>query len=195
MGAAAKIQTWMSVAEFLAWAPQDARRWQLVDGEPRMMAPPNAVHGFLQAELGAVIRNHLRAAGLPCDVFTNPGVVPKTISAHNMRVPDLAVSCAPFAIGQAAPSDPVLIVEILSPGTKADTWANVWAYTSIPSVREILILRADAIAADLLRRQADDAWPAQSEPVVADLALDSIGLRLPFASLYARTPLAEMEAG
>ena len=47
-----------------------------------------------------------------------------------MRVPDLAVSCSPFELTQPAPTDPVLIVEILSPSNRAETWANVWAYTS-----------------------------------------------------------------
>jgi hypothetical protein len=49
-------------------------------------------------------------------------------------------------------TDPVLLIEILSPRNQAKTWTNVWAYTSIPSVREILILRGDRVAAELLRR-------------------------------------------
>ena len=30
---------------------------------------------------------------------------------------------------------PVLMVEILSPTNKTETWTNVWAYTTIPTVR------------------------------------------------------------
>jgi Uma2 family endonuclease len=190
MVALAKTQLRMSVAEFLDWNPTDSRRWQLIDGEPRAMAPANAVHAYLQAELGRVIGNHLRASGRACDVFTNPGVVPATMAAHNMRVPDLAVGCSPFDLNQAAPANPVLIVEILSPGNRADTWANVWAYTSIPSVREILVLRADAIGGDLLRRLPDASWP--DRPTVIgddDLVLDSIGFRVALSDLYGRTPL------
>jgi Uma2 family endonuclease len=179
----------MSVAEFLAWHPGDGRRWQLVDGEPRAMAPANTVHAYLQAELGALIRNHLRASGSPCDVFANPGVVPATMSAHNMRISDLAVGCPPFGATQAFLANPVLIVEILSPSNRADTWANVWAYTTIPSVQEIFILRADAVAADLLRRPPDGNWPDQPAVVETDLVLDSIGLQLTLDALYARTPL------
>ena len=179
----------MSVAEFLNWNPGDRRKWQLIDGEPHPMAPPNAMHGYLQGELGRLIGNHLRAGGLPCDVFTNPGVIPATMAAHNMRVPDLAVSCSPFDVAQATPVDPVLIVEILSPSNRADTWANVWAYTSIPSVREILVLRTDVVGGDLLRRLPDGAWPDRATVVEGDLVLDSIGFRITLAELYARTPL------
>jgi Uma2 family endonuclease len=191
MSAVAKIPVRMSVAEFLTWNPGDRRRWQLVDGVPRAMAPPNPVHAFLQAELGALIRNHLRAAGLPCDVFANPGVVPATMSAHNMRVPDLAVSCSPFQARQAALADPVLIIEILSPSNRAATWANVWAYTSIPSVREILVLRADAVAGEMLRRLPDGGWPDRPELVETELVLDSVGFRLALAEVYARTTVAD----
>jgi Uma2 family endonuclease len=154
------------------------------------MAPPNATHAFLQGELAALIRNHLRATNAPCDVFVNPGVIPATMAAHNMRVPDLAVSCSPFELVQPAPANPVLIIEILSPSNQADTWANVWAYTSIQSVREILILQADVVGGDVLRRLPDSAWP--DRPVAfgdGDLVLDSIGFRVALADLYARTPL------
>jgi hypothetical protein len=31
-------------------------------------------------------------------------------------------------------ADPVRLAEILSPGNEAETWRNVWAYTTIPTV-------------------------------------------------------------
>ncbi len=153
------------------------------------MAPANTVHCYLQAELARLIGNHLRAAGVPRDVFANPGVVPATMSAHNMRVADLAVSCSPFDATQAFLANPVLAVEILSPSNRAETWANVWAYTTIPSMQEILILRGDAVAADLLRRLPDGSWPDQPNQVDTQLVLESLGLRMTLAELYTRTPL------
>jgi Uma2 family endonuclease len=193
MVAVAKLRPWMSVADFLHWdpGPGDRRGWQLVDGEPRAMAPAKPLHGYLQGELGALIRNHLRASGSPCDVFVTPGVVPATMSAHNMRVPDLAVSCTPQPPDRPDLADPVLIVEILSPSNRADTWANVWAYTTMGSVREILVLHADAVAAELLARGTDGAWPERPTMIAGgELTLASIGLRLELADLYARTTLA-----
>jgi hypothetical protein len=82
-------------------------------------------------------------------------------------------------------------VEILSPSNRAETWANVWAYTSIPSLREILVLRSEEIGADVLRRQPDGSWPDRAALIAdGDLALDSIGFSIPLAELYARTPIA-----
>src|SRR5689334_2864892 len=52
-----RAPTRMSVDEFLAWDAADAsgRRWQLVDGEPVLMAPAAERHGAIQAEIGRLI--------------------------------------------------------------------------------------------------------------------------------------------
>ena len=190
MVALAKIPVRMTVAEFLKWDAQDDFRYELVDGEPRAMAPASTVHGFLKNELGALIRNHLREKASGCEVVANPGIVPRLLSEHNVRIPDLAVTCSPLAAGQATLPDPVLVIEILSPSNQAKTWTNVWAYTSIPSVQEILVLRADRIAADLLRRSPQGEWPERPTVLAdGDLVLESIDFRVALAVLYTRTGL------
>ena len=88
-------------------------------------------------------------------------------------------------------TDPVLLIEILSPSNQAETWANVWTYTTIPSVREILVLKTASIGAELLRRTSDGSWPEQ--PLIladGELALQSIGFRIPLAAAYRTTRLA-----
>jgi Uma2 family endonuclease len=108
----------MTVEEFFNWDSNDGFRYELVDGEPRAMAPASTLHGFLQNELGSLIRNHLRDRASGCEVVANPSVVPRLLSEHNVRVPDLAVTCWPLAAGQATLPDPVLLIEILSPATR-----------------------------------------------------------------------------
>jgi Uma2 family endonuclease len=153
------------------------------------MAPAKVIHAGLQNELGRLVGNHLRASGGSCRMFANPGVVPATMSAHNMRVPDLAVSCSPHDLSQTALTEPVVIVDILSASNRAETWANVWAYTSIASVQEILVLHSEKVGGDLLRRLADGTWPDRAMPVEGELALDSIGFRMSLTELYSWTPL------
>ena len=190
MVALAKIPVYMSVEEFLAWEPGDGQAWQLVDGVPQATAPAGRTHGTLQGELGSLIRNHLRHQDSPCTLVVAPGFVPHVLSSHNMRVPDLAVTCSEYEAEEAGITDPVLIVEILSPSNQAETWANVWAYTTIPSVQEIVVLNTVSIGAELLRRAPDGTWPRQPQTVTqGDLMLDSIGLRTPFADLYRSTRL------
>jgi Uma2 family endonuclease len=191
MVALAKVPIRMSVDEFLNWDSSDFLTYELVDGEPRAMAPTNRTHGALQSELASLIRNHLRAKGSPCDVVIAPGVIPHLFSEHNMRIPDFGVTCTSYETEQVALPEPVLLVEILSPSNQAKTWTNVWTYTSIPSVQEILVLHGSRIAAELLRRAADGSWPERMTVNSNDeLVLDSIDFRVPLVDVYARTRLA-----
>ncbi len=187
----------LSVAEFLAWDSGDrsGRRWQLCDGVPLAMAPATEAHGAIQAELGALIRNHLLEAGSRCRVISEPGVVPRVRAADNVRIPDLAVTCAPPA-SERLLAEPVLLVEILSPSNADETWANVWAYTTIPSVAEIVVISSTEVAAQLLLRAADGSWPERATQIGPgdDLVLPSIGFRLPLIAAYRTTALAN-EAG
>jgi Uma2 family endonuclease len=191
MTRALKIPPVMTVSEFLAWDAPNGRGWQLVDGEPQAMAPTSRTHGAIQQELGSLLRNHLLDRGGSCTVVTTPGVVPRIRSKGNFRIPDLAVTCSSYQEEEYALTDPVLVIEILSPRNQAETWTNVWAYASIPSVREILIVHSTDIAADLLRRDADGNWPDQPLRVIDGLLdLRSVDLQVPLVALYRTTRLA-----
>jgi Uma2 family endonuclease len=182
----------MTVAEFLDW-PGDGtgRRFELVDGELRPMSPSSPTHGRIQATLGALIYNALVAAGSPCQVVGNPGVITAFHADRNMRIPDLGVTCAPDAPEDRALPDPVVLVEILSPSNAADTWDNVWAYTTVPSVREIAVVHATRVNAELLRRDAGGGWPAEPEQIAAarTFRLESIDFACPLRAAYAGTHL------
>lgn len=183
----------MTVDEFLAWDSGDhtGRRWQLVDGEPVAMAPGSDNHSMIQAELAALIRNHLVERGSPCRVGTEPGVIPRVRANENWRIPDVGVTCAP-PDGDRGMLAPVLLVEILSSSNYAETRANIWTYTTIPSVQDILILHSTRIEAELLRRSDDGTWPEQPEAIRADgvVELASIGFTIPLVALYRTTSLA-----
>jgi Uma2 family endonuclease len=190
MNVLAKLPVRMTVRDFLDWESGDGLRYELVDGEPRAMAPASTIHGFLQSELARVIGNHLNAQRPGCEILVNPGIVPHLMSAHNVRVPDLAATCAKLVPGQTTLPDPVLVIEVLSPSNQAQTWSNVWAYTSIPSVQEIVVLHSGRVAAELLRRAADGTWPDEPAAIGdATLTLSSIGFEMRLADLYRRTGL------
>lgn len=191
MTAAPKIPVRMTVAEFLAWAPPSAEHWQLVDGEPRAMAPATRTHGAIQSELAALIRNHLAERASPCSVITTPGVIPRVQSETNFRIPDLAVTCSGYTEEEIALSDPVLLIEILSPSNQTETWANVWAYTTLPSVKEIVVFKTAVMGAELLRRNPDGTWPERPQTIeIGELRFETIGLALPLTAAYRTTRLA-----
>ena len=121
----------MTVRDFIAWDPGNHQRYELVDGLPRAMTPTALTHGVLQNELGSLLGNHLREHRPGCHVAANPGVTPRVLSAQNVRIPDMGVTCTPITSGEALMREPVLLVEILSPSNYSETWSNVWTYCSI----------------------------------------------------------------
>jgi Uma2 family endonuclease len=182
----------MTVAEFLEWDSGDrtGALWQLRDGEPEMMASASDPHGSIQSELSYLLITPLRSRGDLCRVVVAPGVAPAERSEENCLVPDLGVTCAPPAAVRLL-HEPVVLIEILSPTNVSKTRANVLAYRTIPIVAEIDVLRSTAVAAQVLRRGADDAWPQQPELVEANgaLQLDSIGFAAPLRAAYRTTDL------
>jgi len=188
----AKVPVYMGVQDFLVWDPGDHLRYELVDGEPRAMAPANTINALLQNELGRLIGNHLRDRATNYEVLAHLGVIPQLLSAHSMRIPDLGVTCSPITPAQPAMNEPLLLVEILSPSNQAKTWSNVWAYTTIASLQEILVLYTTRVSAKVLRRDQDGKWPDEPmERSAGDLELTSIGFCVPLLELYRRTGLPQ----
>lgn len=189
-----KVPATMTADEFLAW-PGDGMggRYQLVDGALRAKSPASTTHGAIQANVGGLLRQHLAVPGNPCRVVAEPAVSVRIRANINTRVPDLGVTCAKDAQGQIYLPDPLLLVEIVSPGNATDTWDNVWAYTTLPSVQEILVLQSTRIEAQVVRRDPDGSWAA-TPVIVADgakLVLRSIDLEFPLREAYGKTYLVE----
>jgi Uma2 family endonuclease len=188
MSAAIKLSPGnMTIAEFLAWAEDADGRWQLGDGEPELMSPPAELHGVIQAALVMLLGNHLARHQPTCRVVIGPGVIPRLRSDRNMLVPDIAITCTPPR-GDHAVQQPVLLAEILSPSNAKQTRANIWAFTTIPSVAELLVIRSDRIGAEVLRREPDGHWPAQ--PMLLEDG-DTLGL----ATLEFSAPLRQLCRG
>jgi Uma2 family endonuclease len=186
MSAANQLPAAMTAAEFLAWNPQGSDRWELIDGTPRAMAPAAPRHGAIQSEVTRLIGNHLAESRPGCRVIIEPGIQPKVRADLNVRVPDLAVTCAAWDPGDRLLREPLVVIEILSPSNKAETWANVWSYVTIPSVREILVLHTADIRADLLHRDADGIWPDNPLTLMPGdtVTLKSIDFTAPITAFY-----------
>jgi Uma2 family endonuclease len=192
MAAVLKPREFMTVADFRVWDAPSGSEWQLIDGVLVAMAPASGTHALMQSEVGRLIGNHLAANRPGCRVLSNPGVIPRLDSEENFRIPDLGVTRTPIPRGTIEIAEPILLIEILSPGNARQTWTNVWAYTSIPSIQEILVIRSGSIGVQLLRRAPDGSWPDVPLAIEAgDLELPSIGFRTPLAALYAGTWLVE----
>ena len=173
----------MSLDEFLRWDDGTDTRYELIDGVPVAMAPPAEAHRILAMRLGSRIDAAL-ASRRPCNAQIEAGVV-RPHRADSYYVPDIAVTCEPNEPGRQAMVAPILIVEILSPGTeRSDRRIKLPVYQMIDSVREILLIDADAHYAELHRREGGRWIIELLRGPTAILALGSVELQIPLAELY-----------
>jgi len=175
----------MSVAEFLEWYPHDGVRRELVDGQPVAQDAASPDHASLVVILGIEIGARLRAPRAPCRSETGSGVeIADLRDTYTYLIPDLLVRC-----GQPAARDgePVVVAEVLSPSNSAAEIAfKVSAYKAVPSIREIVVLRQDAMAG-VVHRRLPDGWTDALHVSGADgrLVLESLEAEIPLPDLYA----------
>ena len=122
-------------------------------------------------------------------------VIPVFRTNRNFFIPDAAVTCSERDTDPAALHHPVLVIEILSPSNRADTWRNIHAYMLIDSVREILVIHTQSVRVETLRRRADGSWPDDVTAFTeGEFPLASIDLSVSLAALYRRSGVGSGEA-
>jgi Uma2 family endonuclease len=187
MSSASQLPHLMTVAAFLEWeTPDGSDRWELVDGIPEAIAPASPRHSLMQAEAARILGHHL-AEHPHCRLVTAPSVRPRAgLDNYNVRIPDLAVTSEPVSKVDRLLHTPLLVVEILSPSDWRRTWANVALYTTISSVREILVLHTAETRAVLLKREPDGTWPNKPMALAPGVSvrLDSISFIATVAAFY-----------
>jgi len=174
----------MTVAEFLDWSKDDPQRYELVHGEAFAMAPGSLIHQSLAGRLGRTLGNAL-ASRTGCSVLPEVGIA--LGSADNtFYEADLAVSCEPLTRGRYFLTEPVLVIEILSPSIENHDRKNkVPDYRRIPSVREIVLVDQDRPYVEVLRRIDAGRWQSDIlQGLDAVLRLDAVPLELDLADLY-----------
>ena len=183
----------MTLAEFLRWEDGTDTRYELLGGCPVAMAPPAIAHGILALRLGARIDAALRSRS-PCFGQSEAGIA-RPDRNDTCYIADLAVTCTPPERGQQLLQDPLLIVEILSPGTALyDRQTKVSDYRRIPSVQEILLIDSASIFAEVLRREGDRWMTEILRGPQATLSLASIGLTAAISELYEGIDLPDQAA-
>jgi Uma2 family endonuclease len=173
----------MTVDEFLGWEDGTDTRYQLLDGAPVAMAPPAPRQGMLALALAAELRSAVRSRR-PCLAQVEAGIA-RPEQEDTCYVADLAVTCDPPQPGDRLIRDPILIVEILSPGTAAfDRQTKVPDYRRIESVQEILLIDSESLFAEVLRRSGEQWITEVVRGPAGILSLASIPLTISMAELY-----------
>jgi Uma2 family endonuclease len=169
-----------SLDEFLAFDDGTDTRYELFDGQIFAMAPASDVHGALVARLVVRLGTGLRS---PCEVVIDAGIVPPE-RADSYYEADLAITCTGLT-GQQYLTEPVLIVEVLSPSTATtDRDRKLPDYRTIPSLQDILVVSSTEPRIEHFRREPD-GWKIHDLRGQGTLRLEAFDITLDLADLYA----------
>ena len=114
-------------------------------------------------------------------------------SIRTSRRPDVTVDCAAPDGRSYEARKPTAVIEVLSPSTrKIDRFTKLEEYRRHPSLRHILLIDPDAVAAKLYSRPDEGAW-ADVDLIGGDAVIDfsAIEVALPLGALYDRVAFPE----
>lgn len=183
MALAAKRDARMRVAEYKLWAEPlpDHERWELLDGEPVLMAPPAARHQRIVTNL----LKHLDALAEPRGCGAYPGLAILSDAMDDYApYPDVVVHCGPMP-PTGYVDDPLVIVEVLSPSTMSnDRGRKLAFYATVPSLQTLLIVYQDEARIEVFRRDA--SWAMRVVSPDGSVDLPELGGVLALSDAYAR---------
>jgi Uma2 family endonuclease len=130
----------MSVDEFLAWAPAQDGRWELVDGRPVTIPAETFDHIDVKFFVCLALKQAVARSKLPLHVLSDGATV--RIDAQNANEPDALVYAGPKRPGRTIElSDPLIVVEVVSPTSgRRDRLDKRADYFSLPSVEHYLVV-------------------------------------------------------
>ncbi len=147
-----------TLEEYFALERAGDARYEYWDGEIVCMSGGSRQHAMIGGNLYFNLRAQLKAG---CQTF-NADMPVRTPALPPYRYPDASVACGNLVFeninGIDVLTNPILIVEVLSPGTEnPDRKEKRAAYQLIPSVMELLLIAQDAPHVNQLLR------PSQAE--------------------------------
>ncbi len=175
----------MTADEFIPWAmDQPEGRYELASGEVVAMAPERAAHNLVKAETWRALRDAVRDGGLPCQVFADGMAV--RVDDATVYEPDASLRCGERLDDDAVEfSDPVVVVEVLSPSTRArDAGAKLADYFRLPSVCHYLLLRTDTRSA-IHHARGEDGVITTTILTGGELRLDPPGIAIALEAVFA----------
>lgn len=174
----------LTYAEYLAQERASTTKHEFLRGDVWAMAGGTAEHGRLAMTTSRLLQNAL--VGKPCVVFSSDVRIRIEVTDRS-TYPDLSVVCGKeqHASDDAeAITNPVVIVEILSPGTERSDRGEKFAhYQRLASLREYVLVAQDSRRVEVFARQGEN-WLLSIHEAGATFELASIGARVAVDDVY-----------
>ena len=175
----------MSVDEFLVWSAQQPQgRFELVDGRVVAMSPERVSHTRAKYAVWSAFTGVLRSkADQPCEVLGDG--IGVRVDAMTLYEPDCLIRCGERLVGDAIEtSDPVAIVEVVSPSSLAvDTGSKLGDYFRLTSLRHYLIIKLERRAV-IVHTRTQDGQIHTRVLHAGPLTLDPPGITVDVESLF-----------
>jgi len=169
----------MTSVEYLAYEQDQSIRHELVDGYLYAMTGASDRHEEIALNLASALRVHLKSA--PCHVYKGDL---KIRVADDFFYPDVFVRCSEERGDPYFKTDPILIAEVLSPGTQRyDRGDKRLAYLSLPSMREYVLIAQDRMLVEVLRAD-NPGKPERLEKASDVMRLESLEFSITLRELY-----------
>jgi Uma2 family endonuclease len=171
-----------SVEQFLAWVAGQEGRFELVNGEIRMMTGATNQHNIVKENVAFALMPAARKSG--CRATTSDTGV--RTGERDLRYPDVVVDCGPVAPTEMTVATPTIIVEVSSPSTReSDLGVKLSEYQHLPSVQVIIQIEPDVVLVAVHRRMDEGGWRAEvHEDLASVIDLPSLGGSLPLQDIY-----------
>ena len=182
------IVTRLTEAEYLRGEEDGVIRHEYVAGQIFAMAGGSKAHNIISGNIFANLRDHLR--GSPCRTYiADMKVQIEHAEGASYYYPDVVVSCAPLDTAHDAPANyliaPILIVEVLSPGTEStDRREKMLAYARLASLREYLLVDSQIRRVEIYRKNMHGGWEVDIPAPEELVQLESVAIKLNFAEIY-----------
>jgi Uma2 family endonuclease len=174
----------MDNATFLQWVQEREGRFELERGRVvQQMTGGSRNHSILAARFIAAFSSRLDPAGW--NVCTTDLAVEID---NSVRFPDVLVERSGLDGQALSSSEPVVLVEILSPSSVLrDLKTKLGEYTALPSLQAYIVASQDEPIVWVWQRDAAQAFasdPTEVNGRSAQLTVDHLGVTIPLAELY-----------
>lgn len=179
----------MTLPEFLEWEDHQERKFEFVDGEPRMMTGGTQAHSLIGGNIYAALRTRLR--GSNCRPYASDMRVPIP-ETGNSRYPDVTVDCGPYVPLSHDASTPTVVFEVLSKSTAwYDQSRKLRDYEKVGDIVQYVCVSQSGVRVSVWTRDASSRFVAEADMTDdnEELCIESIQLSLPVVGIYERTGL------
>lgn len=176
----------MTAEEFLYAYQGVEGRWELVDGEPRLMSGGTIRHGRIARNLLSALATKL--LGAKCQPFgSDVGI---NVNLYKVRYPDVSILCDPrdIEVDELQQAHfPSVLIEVFSPSTTdADRGQKLVEYKRLPTVQTVVHIDPETETIELYERMGPGAWQESTLQRGEALTLSSIGITLSALEMFRR---------